>query len=117
MRKFIAALAFTAALTAFPATASADHNDRWDSRGGYSQFERDFRQAHEDIRRGRRNGDFTPYDAESFRIELDRIRDRLFVYQRNDGHLSRWEVTDIRRRFDGLYAHMRHEARQTRYYY
>jgi hypothetical protein len=115
MRKLITALAFAAALTALPAAAHAEHDERgygWDGPSGYSMFERDFRRAREAIRYGRRNGDFTRYDAETFRIELDRIRERLDFYGYNDGYLSRWEIGDVRRRFDRLYGLMRHEARQ-----
>lgn len=118
IRKFIAAAALTAALAAFPATASAEHNDRhgWGP-DGYSLFEGDFRDASNAIRYGRRNGDFTPYDAESFRIELDRIRERLEFYEYNDGRLSRGEIRDIRRRFANLYDFMRHERRQNDRYW
>jgi hypothetical protein len=117
IRNFIGAVAFSAALAALPATASADH-DRggWGRSSAYSYFAQDFRDAHDAIRYGRRNGDFTPYDAESFRIELDDIHERLDSYAYNDGRLSGWEIQDIRRRFDRLYGFMRHERRQQRRY-
>jgi hypothetical protein len=117
IRNFIGAVAFSVALTALPATASADH-DRgdWGRSSPYALFAQDFRDARDALRYGRGNGDFTPYDAESLRIELDSIHERLEFYAYNDGHLSRWEIQDIRRRFDQLYDFMRHERRQQHRY-
>lgn len=117
IRNFIGAVVFSVALAALPATASADHDrGSWERSSAYSHFAQDFRDARDAIRYGRRNGDFTPYDAESFRIELDRIHERLEFYAYNDGRLSAWEARDIRRRFDQLYDFMRHESRQQRRY-
>ena len=120
MKTALATLAAVAALTTIAAPAAAqsygaDREWRRDHDGNRGGYDINARQARLDRRIdvGVRSGDLTRREAYRLRAEFQEIA-RLESRYRRDG-LSRWERTDLDRRFDRLEAQIRYERHDRQY--
>lgn len=124
-KAILPALALAAASVAIPASASAqsyghgrDH-DRYERYDRYDRYERaDYgwqsinqrqRQLDRRIDQGVRSGQLSRREAQSLRSEFSALARLEAQYRR--GGLSRWEMSDLDRRFDRLEARIRLERR------
>jgi hypothetical protein len=125
MKTFVVpALALAAASVAVPAMAQDyrrdhDRNDRYerdrdyrgdrDNRGGWQSISQRKYQLDRRIDMGLRNGQLSRREASRLKAELNALVRLEASYVR--GGLTRWERSDLDRRYDRLAAQVRYERR------
>jgi hypothetical protein len=102
-------LAAVSLAAAFPAIANAHEGYGRGSDGGYGNLRQEFQHLYAGVQHGLSDGSYSRREARQFYRAIESLRGRLDFYRNNDGYLSGWERSDLRRRIQRLHANM-HDA-------